>query len=41
MGYVSVDHAKPHAELWADVRGKPQPMRVTPLPFTPHRYHRT
>ena len=40
MGYVDVGHAQPHAELWADVRGKPQPMRVTPLPFTPHRYHR-
>ena len=41
MGYVSVEHAQPHAQLWADVRGKPQPMRVTPLPFTPHRYHRS
>jgi aminomethyltransferase len=40
MGYVDVGHAQPQAELWADVRGKPQPMRVTPLPFTPHRYHR-
>ncbi len=40
MGYVSVEHAQPNAEIWADVRGKPQPLRVTPLPFVPHRYHR-
>ncbi|WP_119287563.1 glycine cleavage system aminomethyltransferase GcvT [Azohydromonas sediminis] len=40
MGYVSVEHAQPNAEIWADVRGKLQPLKVTPLPFTPHRYHR-
>ncbi len=41
LGYVSVEHAQPQAEIWADVRGKLQPLRVTPLPFTPHRYHRS
>ena len=40
MGYVAANHAAPSHELYADVRGKAQPMRVTPLPFTPHRYFR-
>ena len=25
---------------YAEVRGKRLPMRVSPMPFTPHRYHR-
>ena len=41
MGYVSVEHAQPGAEIWADVRGKLQPLRVTALPFVAQRYHRT
>ncbi|MCA3250572.1 MAG: glycine cleavage system aminomethyltransferase GcvT [Pseudomonadota bacterium] len=40
MAYLPQDHAQPHAEVWAEVRGRRLPMRVTPLPFTPHRYHR-
>jgi aminomethyltransferase len=40
MGYVAADHAVAGTEVVADVRGKPQPMRVATLPFTPHRYHR-
>ena len=40
MAYVAANHAAPKHELYADVRGKAQPMRVTPLPFIPHRYFR-
>jgi aminomethyltransferase len=40
MAYLAANHALPSHEVWADVRGKRQPMRVTAMPFTPHRYHR-
>jgi aminomethyltransferase len=40
MAYVDAAHAAPGAELSAEVRLKPQPMRVVAMPFTPHRYHR-
>jgi aminomethyltransferase len=40
MGYLDAEHAKPGAEVYADVRGKAQPLRVAAMPFTPHRYHR-
>jgi aminomethyltransferase len=40
MGYLTAQHAVPHAEVLAEVRGKRVPMRVTPMPFAPHRYHR-
>ena len=40
MAYLAVNHAGLQHEVYADVRGKRQPMRVTPLPFTPHRYRR-
>jgi aminomethyltransferase len=40
MAYLPVDHAQPHHEVHAEVRGKRLPMRVCPLPFHPHRYHR-
>jgi aminomethyltransferase len=40
MAYVSADHASPHHELLAEVRGRRLPMRVAPMPFTPHRYAR-
>jgi aminomethyltransferase len=40
MGWLGAEHAQAHHEVLADVRGKRLPMRVTPLPFTPHRYHR-
>ncbi len=40
MAYLAANHAQPHHEVYAEVRGKRVPMRVTPMPFTPHRYHR-
>ena len=40
MAYLPLDHALPQHEVYAEVRGKRLPMRVTPMPFTPHRYHR-
>ena len=40
MAYVPVALAVPGTLLHADVRGKRQPMRVSPLPFAPHRYFR-
>ena len=40
MAYLASNHAAAGSEVYADVRGKPQPMRVVALPFSPHRYHR-
>ena len=40
MAYLPVDHAQPQHEVYAEVRGKRLPMRVTPMPFNPHRYQR-
>lgn len=40
MAYLAANHALPNHEVYADVRGKGQPMRVSPMPFAPHRYHR-
>ena len=40
MAYLAVNHAQPHHEVYAEVRGKRQPMRVSPMPFAPHRYFR-
>jgi aminomethyltransferase len=40
MAYLPIANAQPHHEVHAEVRGKRLPMRVTPLPFNPHRYHR-
>jgi len=40
MGYVPAALAVAGAVVHADVRGKRQPMRVTALPFAPHRYFR-
>jgi len=40
MAYLPVDHAQPQHEVYAEVRGKRLPMRVTPMPFHPHRYVR-
>jgi aminomethyltransferase len=40
MGYVTPEHAQVHHEVWAEVRGKRVPMRVTTMPFVPHRYAR-
>jgi aminomethyltransferase len=40
MAYLSAEHTRPQHEVYAEVRGKQLPMRVAPMPFTPHRYHR-
>jgi len=40
MAYLAVNHTAPTGEVWAEVRLKRQPMRIAPMPFTPHRYHR-
>lgn len=40
MAYLAANHALPNHEVYAEVRGKRQPMRVTAMPFAPHRYHR-
>lgn len=40
MGFVPPEAAEPSTQLLADVRGKHQPVTVTDLPFSPHRYHR-
>jgi aminomethyltransferase len=41
MAYLATNHALPHHEVYADVRSKPQPMRVATVPFVPNRYHRS
>ncbi|HEY9066023.1 MAG TPA: glycine cleavage system aminomethyltransferase GcvT [Burkholderiaceae bacterium] len=40
MAYLAANHALPNHEVYADVRGKKQPMRVSAMPFNPHRYFR-
>ena len=40
MAYLGAEHARPQHEVYAEVRGQKLPMRVTPMPFVPHRYHR-
>jgi len=40
MGYVPRALAADDTPLTLEVRGKPLPARVAPLPFTPHRYAR-
>ena len=40
MAYLPLDHALPQHEVFAEVRGKRLPMRVSPMPFAPHRYKR-
>ncbi|RVT50470.1 glycine cleavage system aminomethyltransferase GcvT [Rubrivivax albus] len=40
MAYLPIDHTQAQHEVYAEVRGKRLPMRVTPMPFNPHRYHR-
>ena len=40
MAYLAANHGGSHHEVYAEVRGKRQPMRVAPMPFIPHRYHR-
>ena len=40
MAYLAANHALPSHEVYAEVRGKRQPMRVSTMPFAPHRYFR-
>ncbi len=40
MAYLAANHALPHHEVYAEVRGKRYPMRVSAMPFAPHRYYR-
>jgi aminomethyltransferase len=40
MAYLPLDHAAAQHEVHAEVRGRRVPMRVSPMPFSPHRYHR-
>ena len=41
MGYVASDLAQVDTVLWGEVRGKRLAVRVTPLPFVPHRFKRS
>ena len=40
MAYLPVNHTQAQHEVYAEVRGRRLPMRVTAMPFAPHRYHR-
>jgi len=40
MAYLPADHALPQHEVYAEVRGKRLPMRVSALPFVPTNYFR-
>jgi aminomethyltransferase len=40
MGYVPVAQAAPGTQLFAEVRGKRLPLRVSELPFVPPHYKR-
>jgi len=40
MAYLPAALAVPGTVVHADVRGKRQPLRVSPMPFAPHRYFR-
>lgn len=41
MGYVAAAQAAPGTALRLLVRGTPRPARIVPMPFVPHRYHRS
>lgn len=40
MAYLPAPFAAPGTQLWAEVRGKRLPARVTPLPFRPSSYRK-
>ena len=40
MAYLTTEHAVVGHEVYAEVRGSRQPMRVCAMPFVPHRYFR-
>lgn len=39
MAYVAAEKASVGQNLFSEVRGQRQPMRLTTMPFVPHRYH--
>jgi aminomethyltransferase len=41
MGYVMSQHAMVGNQVYAIVRGQQRPCKITPMPFVPHRYHRS
>lgn len=40
MGYVATEHAAEDTQLFGEVRGKRQPLRVASMPFTPANFKR-
>jgi aminomethyltransferase len=40
MAYLPSEQAVADSQVFADVRGKRLPMRVSAMPFSPHRYQR-
>ena len=40
MAYLPLNHTTAGAEVYAEVRGKRLPMRVSSMPFAPHHYKR-
>jgi aminomethyltransferase len=40
MAWLETALATAGTDVFAEVRGKRVPMRVTAMPFAPHRYHR-
>ena len=40
MGYVRRDQAEEGNAVFLNIRGKPAPARIVPMPFVPHRYVR-
>jgi aminomethyltransferase len=40
MAYIERERGEPGTKLLVDVRGKLQPVTVTPMPFSPQRYYR-
>ncbi len=40
MGYLRADLVNEPGEIFAEVRGNRVPVRIHPLPFTPHRYRK-
>jgi len=40
MACLAANHGSAHHEVYAEVRGNRYPMRVSAMPFSPHRYYR-
>lgn len=41
MGYVDAKFAQPGTVVDLMIRGQPRPATIVPLPFVPHKYHRS